>query len=96
MRIAFIPAVNMDVSAMPASTMVRREAPAYNDTKNTSNAEALSLIHIYRVGMRLAIQRANLKTVLVLAHNLTSAATSAAALVQIESNACLLYTSRCV
>ena len=30
----------MDVSAMPASTMVRREAPAYNDTKNTSNAEA--------------------------------------------------------
>ncbi len=28
------------VSAMPASTIVRREAPAYNDTKNTNNAEA--------------------------------------------------------
>ncbi len=41
MRIAFIPAVNMDVSAMPASTMVRREAPAYNDTKNIGGGMAL-------------------------------------------------------
>ena len=45
-------------------------------------AKALHLRELAnRVGMRLAIQRANLKTVLVLAHNLTSAATSAAALV---------------